>query len=51
MNSQTFFDPDFDPDIAIGHSTLDFLSEFSSRHTTSLDAMLTILQVCVTSFA
>ncbi|KAI0342415.1 hypothetical protein BDW22DRAFT_1395357 [Trametopsis cervina] len=41
----TFFNPDFEPDIMLGPAVLDFLGEFSARHTNSIDAALTILQL------
>ncbi|EPT02369.1 hypothetical protein FOMPIDRAFT_53811 [Fomitopsis schrenkii] len=43
--TKTFFDPSFDPVIMIGPATLDFLHDFTSRHTASLDALYTILQL------
>ncbi|KAI0696528.1 hypothetical protein BC835DRAFT_1305590 [Cytidiella melzeri] len=42
---KTFFDQDFEPDIGLGFGVLDFLAEFTLRHTASLDAVLTILQL------
>ncbi|KAI0088263.1 origin recognition complex subunit 3 N-terminus-domain-containing protein [Irpex rosettiformis] len=42
---KVFFDPDFEPDVVLGFAALDFMAEFSSRHTASLDAILTMLQI------
>lgn len=42
---KTFFSPDFEPKIALGHGALDFLADFCSRHSALLDATLSILQV------
>ncbi|KAH9925151.1 uncharacterized protein B0H18DRAFT_1171539 [Fomitopsis serialis] len=44
VHPPTFFDPAFEPDVMIGPATLDFLHDFTSRHTASLDALYTILQ-------
>ncbi|KAH9942072.1 hypothetical protein B0H21DRAFT_751611 [Amylocystis lapponica] len=41
----TFFDPTFEPDIMLGPGTLDFIASWVTRHSASLDALLTILQV------
>ncbi|KAH9829557.1 origin recognition complex subunit 3 N-terminus-domain-containing protein [Rhodofomes roseus] len=43
--ARTYFDPTFEPDIMIGPATLDFLHDFASRHTSSLDALYTVLQL------
>ncbi|PCH37494.1 hypothetical protein WOLCODRAFT_134564 [Wolfiporia cocos MD-104 SS10] len=42
---KTFFDPDFEPDIMLGPGVFDFLIDFATRHTASLDAVITILQL------
>jgi origin recognition complex subunit 3 len=42
---QTMFDVDFEPDVVIGSATIDFLSDFFTRHSSSLDAVITILHV------
>jgi hypothetical protein len=43
--AQTFFVADFDPDIVIGPTVLEFLQDFFSRHHSSVDVILTVLQV------
>jgi hypothetical protein len=43
---KTFFDPTFEPEIMIGPTTIDFAVEFFTRHNSSLDGLLSILQVC-----
>ncbi|KAI0046775.1 hypothetical protein FA95DRAFT_1542047 [Auriscalpium vulgare] len=43
--TETFFDIGFDPDVMIGPATLDFLADFFCRHTSSVDAVLTVLQL------
>ncbi|KAG1803874.1 origin recognition complex subunit 3 N-terminus-domain-containing protein [Suillus plorans] len=42
---ETFFDPVFEPDIMIGPTTIDFVVEFFTRHTSSLDGLLSVLQL------
>ena len=42
------FDVDFEPDIVIGPVVIDFLSDFFTRHNSSLDALITILHVSPT---
>ncbi|KAI0922909.1 hypothetical protein AcW1_002571 [Taiwanofungus camphoratus] len=43
--TETFFDPNFEPDVMLGPATLDFIADFSSRHSPSLDAIFTLLQI------
>ncbi|KAF7789989.1 hypothetical protein EIP86_000937 [Pleurotus ostreatoroseus] len=42
---RTFFDVAFDPSVALGAEVLEFLADFSARHTPLLDATLSILQI------
>ncbi|KAG1886783.1 origin recognition complex subunit 3 N-terminus-domain-containing protein [Suillus subluteus] len=42
---ETFFDPTFEPDIMIGPTTIDFAVDFFARHSSSLDGLLSILQL------
>ncbi|EGO26953.1 hypothetical protein SERLADRAFT_448068 [Serpula lacrymans var. lacrymans S7.9] len=42
---KTFFDVDFEPDVMIGPSSIDFLVELFTRHNTSLDSVASILQL------
>lgn len=42
---ETFFDPTFEPEIIIGPTTIDFAVEFFTRHNSSLDGLLSILQL------
>ncbi|TCD68793.1 hypothetical protein EIP91_009807 [Steccherinum ochraceum] len=42
---KTFFDADFEPDVMLGPATLDYVVEFGTRHTHSVDTMLSILQL------
>lgn len=42
---QTYFDVDFDPDIVIGPSVLEFLQDFFTRYHSSIDIIFTVLQV------
>ncbi|KAG2123111.1 origin recognition complex subunit 3 N-terminus-domain-containing protein [Suillus cothurnatus] len=42
---ETFFDPTFEPEIMIGPTTIDFAVEFFTRHSSSLDGLLSILQL------
>lgn len=46
-SSQTFCDPNFEPAVMLGPGSLGFLADFVSRHTASVDATLTIIQVCL----
>ncbi|KAI0060018.1 hypothetical protein BV25DRAFT_1828445 [Artomyces pyxidatus] len=43
--TETFFALDFEPDIAIGPSALEYLSDFFTRHSSSLDGLSIILQL------
>lgn len=42
---QTFFDLHFEPDIMVGPSTLDFLTDFFCRNSPSVEGILLILQL------
>ncbi|KAG1819051.1 origin recognition complex subunit 3 N-terminus-domain-containing protein [Suillus subaureus] len=42
---ETFFDPTFEPDIMIGPTAIDFAVDFFARHSSSLDGLLSILQL------
>ncbi|KAG2121256.1 origin recognition complex subunit 3 N-terminus-domain-containing protein [Suillus clintonianus] len=42
---ETFFDPIFEPDVMMGPTTIDFAVEFFTRHSSSLDGLLSILQL------
>ncbi|KAH7928820.1 hypothetical protein BV22DRAFT_1126185 [Leucogyrophana mollusca] len=42
---KTFFDPEFDPDVMIGPATIEFLTDFYTRHSPSLDTIISILQL------
>ena len=42
---QTFFDVDFDPEIVVGPKVLEFLRGYFMRHNSSIDVILTVLQV------
>ncbi|KAG2347282.1 hypothetical protein BDR05DRAFT_981335 [Suillus weaverae] len=42
---ETFFDPTFEPEIMIGPTIIDFAVEFFTRHSSSLDGLLSILQL------
>ncbi|KIM41529.1 hypothetical protein M413DRAFT_445512 [Hebeloma cylindrosporum] len=42
---KTFFDPEFEPDIIIGPATLQYLNDYFTRYHSSVDAILTILQL------
>ena len=42
---KTFFDPSFGPEVVLGPEALEFVAEFGGRHSASLDAVTTILQV------
>ncbi|KAH0831285.1 hypothetical protein J3R83DRAFT_13920 [Lanmaoa asiatica] len=42
---KTFFDVDFDPDLVLGPAAIEFLLDFSGRHSPSLDALVSILQL------
>ncbi|KAG2076245.1 hypothetical protein BDR04DRAFT_1125767 [Suillus decipiens] len=42
---ETFFDLTFEPEIMIGPATIDFAVEFFTRHSSSLDGLLSILQL------
>ncbi|TFY76641.1 hypothetical protein EWM64_g7371 [Hericium alpestre] len=43
--TETFFSIDFEPQIMVGPATIEFMTEFFSRYTSSLDSVLTILQL------
>ena len=43
---QTFFDVAFEPDVMLGPATLDYLADYTTRNTASVDVLLDILQVC-----
>ncbi|KIP09952.1 hypothetical protein PHLGIDRAFT_115936 [Phlebiopsis gigantea 11061_1 CR5-6] len=45
MQKVTFFDLEFEPDIMIGAGALTFLSDFCARHTSSLDVVITAIQL------
>jgi hypothetical protein len=49
--SQTFFDPDWAPDVMIGPATLTFLLDHCRRNFASVDIISTILQVSTFSRA
>ena len=42
---QTFFDPDFEPDVMLGPGMLEHIADFAARHTASPDALVTMLQL------
>lgn len=42
---ETFFDPTFEPEIMIGPTTINFAIEFFTRHSSSLDGLLSIFQL------
>ena len=42
---QTFFDLQFEPDIMVGPTTLDFLTDFFGRNSVSVEGVLLILQL------
>ncbi|KAG1732132.1 origin recognition complex subunit 3 N-terminus-domain-containing protein [Suillus lakei] len=42
---ETFFDPTFEPEIMMGPTTIDFAVEFFTRHSSSLDGLLSILHL------
>ncbi|KIJ06024.1 hypothetical protein PAXINDRAFT_103539 [Paxillus involutus ATCC 200175] len=42
---KTFFDVEFDPYFMLGPATIDFLVDFFGRHTTSLDGLVSALQL------
>ncbi|KAH7886383.1 origin recognition complex subunit 3 N-terminus-domain-containing protein [Phlebopus sp. FC_14] len=42
---KTFFDLEFDPHLMFGPSAIDFLVDFSGRHTGSLDGLMSIMHV------
>ena len=39
------FDVEFEPDIVLGPAVIDFLSDFFTRHNSSLDPLITVLHV------
>ncbi|KAH9847296.1 hypothetical protein C2E23DRAFT_849159 [Lenzites betulinus] len=43
--TKTFFDLEFEPDVMLGPSALEFITEFSTRHITSPDVVTTLLQI------
>ncbi|KZT04882.1 uncharacterized protein LAESUDRAFT_813778 [Laetiporus sulphureus 93-53] len=43
--NKIFFDAGFQPDVMIGPGTTQFIADFASRNTASLDALLTMLQI------
>ena len=44
-HSQTFFHPDFSPEVMLGPATLEYIVDFFTRHAYSIDGVLTMLQV------
>ncbi|KIK98892.1 hypothetical protein PAXRUDRAFT_823391 [Paxillus rubicundulus Ve08.2h10] len=42
---KTFFDVGFDPHLMLGHAAINFLIDFFGRHTTSLDGLVSALQL------
>ncbi|KAF9224942.1 hypothetical protein BS17DRAFT_779331 [Gyrodon lividus] len=42
---KTFFDVEFDPHVMLGPAAIDFLVDFFGRHTTSLDGLVSTLQL------
>ncbi|KAG1740495.1 origin recognition complex subunit 3 N-terminus-domain-containing protein [Suillus paluster] len=42
---ETFFDPMFEPEVMMGPTTIDFAVEFFTRHSSSFDGLLSILQL------
>ncbi|KAL7285667.1 hypothetical protein ACG7TL_000772 [Trametes sanguinea] len=42
---KTFFDPDFDSDVMLGPAMLEFITEFTTRHIASPDALVNLLQL------
>ncbi|KAF8558613.1 hypothetical protein OG21DRAFT_1481305 [Imleria badia] len=42
---KTFFDVEFDPDLVLGPAAIEFLVDFSGRHSPSLDGLVSILQL------
>ncbi|KAI0643837.1 hypothetical protein C8Q79DRAFT_1012390 [Trametes meyenii] len=43
--TKTFFDPDFEPDVMLGPTALEYIAEFATRYTASPDALITLLQL------
>ncbi|KAI0672417.1 hypothetical protein C8Q78DRAFT_1188445 [Trametes maxima] len=43
--TRTFFDPEFEPDVMLGPTALEYIVEFATRHTASPDALMTLLQL------
>ncbi|KAI0080397.1 hypothetical protein K474DRAFT_1769394 [Panus rudis PR-1116 ss-1] len=43
--TKTLFDVNFTPDVMLGPATLEYLIDFTTRHTSSVDALLSILQL------
>ncbi|KAI0316872.1 origin recognition complex subunit 3 N-terminus-domain-containing protein [Amylostereum chailletii] len=43
--TETFFDLDFEPDVMLGAAALEYLVDFFTRHTISLDGVSTMLQL------
>ncbi|KAI9057155.1 hypothetical protein FKP32DRAFT_1584688 [Trametes sanguinea] len=41
---KTFFDPDFDSDVMLGPTMLEFIAEFTTRHIASPDALLAFMK-------
>lgn len=46
---KTLFDPIFEPEIMLGPKFIDFAVEFFTRHSSSLDGLLSIFQVTLLS--
>ncbi|EIM87468.1 uncharacterized protein STEHIDRAFT_55712, partial [Stereum hirsutum FP-91666 SS1] len=42
---ETFFDLAFEPDVMVGPTTLEYLIDFFTRHTSSVDGFTTVLQL------
>lgn len=49
LSLQTFFNPDFEPDVMVGPGALDYIVDFATRQTTAPDAVVTLLQASVIS--
>ncbi|TEB32692.1 hypothetical protein FA13DRAFT_1686816 [Coprinellus micaceus] len=43
--SQTFFSPDFTPDVIPGPASLEYIADFFSRHSRTLDSLITNIQL------
>lgn len=45
--AQTMFDVDFEPDVILGPTFIEYVSDFFTRHNSSLDALISTLHVSV----